>query len=146
MHNLLLYHTFLTFNDFKKEAVWKHMKKKIMLVTSIFSFSHNVFYPSQYKFQFFSQIIIFHRLQMLSLWTSLKNFVICINCKDLTYLNLFHVWMTVVALLKFYTSYLPAVSVLQKKNKEFGNIISLRVDYGILVNLQKGRNWHTNCT
>ena len=27
-----------------------------MLVTSIFSFSHNVFYPSQNKFQFFSHI------------------------------------------------------------------------------------------
>ena len=47
------------------------MGKEKMLVTSIFSFSHNVFYPSQNKFQFFRQIFICH-LQMLSLRSSLK--------------------------------------------------------------------------
>ena len=35
------------------KTLWE--KEKI-LVTSIFSFSHNVFYPSQNKFQFFSHI------------------------------------------------------------------------------------------
>ena len=39
-----------------------------MLVTSIFSFPHNVFYPSQNKFQIFSH---FCHLQMLSIWTNL---------------------------------------------------------------------------
>ena len=40
-----------------------------MLVTSIFSFSKNVFFPSLDKFQIFNCIC---RLQMLSIWTSLK--------------------------------------------------------------------------
>ena len=48
--------TVLTFNDPKIEAFWKHGKKEKMLVTSIFSFSNNVFYPSENKFQFFSHI------------------------------------------------------------------------------------------
>ena len=39
---LTLYHEIPTFNNPKTEA----------LVTSIFSFSHNVFYPSLYEFQF----------------------------------------------------------------------------------------------
>ena len=43
-----------------------------MLQTSIFSFSHNVFYPSQNKFQFFFCLILFCRLQILSISTSLK--------------------------------------------------------------------------
>ena len=38
-------------NPFKR--LWKREK---ILVTSIFSFSHNVFYPSQNKFQLFSRI------------------------------------------------------------------------------------------
>ena len=43
---LTLYHTFITFNDQGKEDFWKHCGKwRKMLVTSIFSFSHNVFYP-----------------------------------------------------------------------------------------------------
>ena len=41
-----------------------------MLVPSIFSFSHNVFYPSQNKFQFVIHLSC--HLQMLSIWTSLK--------------------------------------------------------------------------
>ena len=52
-----LYHTIPTFNDPKKESFWKHWgKKEKMLVTSIFSFSHNVFYPSQNEFQVLSHI------------------------------------------------------------------------------------------
>ena len=43
-----------------------------MLVTSIFSFSHNVFYPSKNKFQFFSHVYIFCCLRMLSIWTHPK--------------------------------------------------------------------------
>ena len=42
-----------------------------MLATSIFSFSHNVFYSSKNKFQFLSLIC---RLQVLSIWSSLKIF------------------------------------------------------------------------
>ena len=47
-----------------------------MLVTSIFSFSHNVFYPSQNKFPVF-QTHLFWGLQMLSIWTSLKMCCLC---------------------------------------------------------------------
>ena len=43
---LTLYHTILTFNDPQERILLKTMwKKEKMLVTSIFSFSHNVFYP-----------------------------------------------------------------------------------------------------
>ena len=50
---LPLCHTILTFNDPGSEAFWKHCrKKKKMLVTSIISFSHNVFYYFQNKFHF----------------------------------------------------------------------------------------------
>ena len=42
-----------------------------MLVTSTFSFYHNVFYPSQNNF-FFFQLHLFCCLQMLSIWTSLN--------------------------------------------------------------------------
>ena len=38
------------------EGFWKIVRKEKMLVTSIFSFSHNVFYPSRNKFWFFIQI------------------------------------------------------------------------------------------
>ena len=41
-----------------------------MLITSIFSFSHNGFYPFQKEFVF--KLHLFCRLQMLSIWTSLK--------------------------------------------------------------------------
>ena len=56
-HILIFYHTVPTLIDlvelpFKKTL----LEKKKMLVTSIFSFCHNVFYPSQSKFQFFSHI------------------------------------------------------------------------------------------
>ena len=42
-----------------------------MLVTSIFSFSHNVFYPIQKRIS----ILMLHKfwcLQMLSIWTGVK--------------------------------------------------------------------------
>ena len=42
--NLTLYHTTATFNNPEKEALIKTLwEKEKMLVTSIFSFSHNVF-------------------------------------------------------------------------------------------------------
>ena len=51
---LTLYHTILTFNNIEKEEFRKTLlEKEKMLVTSIFSFSQNVFYPSLNKFQFF---------------------------------------------------------------------------------------------
>ena len=54
---LTLYHTFKTFNDPEKEAFLKTLwEKEKMLVTSIFSFSHNVFYPSQKEFLYLSYI------------------------------------------------------------------------------------------
>ena len=47
---LTLYHTIPTFNDPEKESFWKHFwEKEKMLVTSIFSFSQNIFYPSENK-------------------------------------------------------------------------------------------------
>ena len=48
---LTLYNTILTFNNPENESFWKHWgEKEKMLVTSIFSFFHNVFYPSQNNF------------------------------------------------------------------------------------------------
>ena len=41
---LILYRTFKTLNDPKKEGFWKQWEKEKMLVRSIFFFSHNVFY------------------------------------------------------------------------------------------------------
>ena len=49
---LTLYHTILTSKDPEKEKVLKTLWEKLkMLVTSTFSFFHNVFYPSQNNFQ-----------------------------------------------------------------------------------------------
>ena len=48
------YHTIPTLNEPEKEVFGKHCGKEKMLVTSIFSFSHNVSYPSKSKFQFLS--------------------------------------------------------------------------------------------
>ena len=49
--NLTLYHTVLTFNDpTQGRGLWKTLwEKKKMLVTSIFSFSHSVFYSIKKK-------------------------------------------------------------------------------------------------
>ena len=41
---LILCHPILTFNNSEKEKFWKHHGERKMLVTSIFSFSHNVLY------------------------------------------------------------------------------------------------------
>ena len=52
---LTFYNTITTFNYPVQATIWKKLwEKEKMLVTSIFSFSHNVFYPSQDKFQFLS--------------------------------------------------------------------------------------------
>ena len=59
------------------EGPWERSLLKILwekekiLVTNIFSFSHNVFYLSQYNFQFF-QSHLFCSLQVLSALTSLE--------------------------------------------------------------------------
>ena len=53
---LTLYYTIPTFNDPLEGSLLKTLwEKEKMLVTSIFSFSHNVFYPFQNNFQFLSQ-------------------------------------------------------------------------------------------
>ena len=68
---LSLYHTIPTFNDLQKEAFWKHCRKRRKCwLPAFFSFSHNVFYPSQNKFKFFSHIYLCC-MQILSVWTSL---------------------------------------------------------------------------
>ena len=51
------------------KTLWE---KKKMLVTSIYSFSHNFSYPVTNRIHYFDNIYIC-RLQMLSIWTSLKN-------------------------------------------------------------------------
>ena len=52
---LTLNHTISTFDDLEKEVFWKHCwKRRKILVIRIFPYSHNVFYPFQTKFQFFS--------------------------------------------------------------------------------------------
>ena len=43
-------------NDHIKKTFGNIVRKEKMLVTIIFSFSHNVFYPSYDNFQFFSQV------------------------------------------------------------------------------------------
>ena len=50
------------------KTLWE---KEKMLVTSIFSFSHNAFYPSQNRIFVFKSHLS-SRLQMLSIWTGLK--------------------------------------------------------------------------
>ena len=51
------YHTIPAFFNPVKGCLMKiFWEKEEMLVTSIFSFSHNVFYLSQNEFQFFSHI------------------------------------------------------------------------------------------
>ena len=62
---------FFPFTNLKNKGFWKRCEKKKMLVTSIFSFSHNVFYPYQIKFKFFSHIC---HLQMLLTHYQTTNF------------------------------------------------------------------------
>ena len=64
MYSLSLYHLIQTFNDAKKEAFLKQEKEK-MLVTSIFSLSNNVFYPSQKEHHSVVKLHLFRHLQML---------------------------------------------------------------------------------
>ena len=52
---LTLYHTILTF-PLQRSLLNTLWEKDKMLVNSIFSFSHNVFYPSQNTFQSFSHV------------------------------------------------------------------------------------------
>ena len=61
-----------TFNDLETRSLLKTLwKKEKMLVTSIFSFPHNVFYLSQSKFQFLSHNY-FVVCKKLSIQTSLN--------------------------------------------------------------------------
>ena len=57
-----------TWNRRLLKTLWEMEK---MLATSIFSFSHSVFYPFQTNFQYFIHIF-FCPLQMLSIWTTLR--------------------------------------------------------------------------
>ena len=70
-NHLTIFHTIPTFNDPKEGAFRKHCgKKEEMLLTSISSFSNNVFYSYQNKFLFYSDI--YCPLQMLSNSTILR--------------------------------------------------------------------------
>ena len=53
---LTLCHTIPTFNNPESKPFEYIVEKEKMLVTSIFSFSHNVFYPLQSNFLFFRHI------------------------------------------------------------------------------------------
>ena len=55
-HHLTLYHTVPTIYDPEKKSFENIMRKGKMLLTSIFSFSRNVFHPSEYTFQFLAII------------------------------------------------------------------------------------------
>ena len=57
---LILYHTIQTFKDPEKEAFLHSLwEKEKMVVTSIFFFSHNVFFPIKDKSLHFSYIYFF---------------------------------------------------------------------------------------
>ena len=68
---LTLYRTIQTFNDPERGLLKTLWVKDKMLIISILSFSHIVFYPSWNKFQPFHSKL-FCGLQMLSVWTRLK--------------------------------------------------------------------------
>ena len=54
---LILYYIIMTFETLEKKIPLKTLRKKEkMLVTSIFSFSHNVFYIMKDKFKVLSKI------------------------------------------------------------------------------------------
>ena len=53
--SLTLHHTIPAFNTSGKELLKTLWEKEKMLVTSIFSYSHIVLYPSQHKLQYLSQ-------------------------------------------------------------------------------------------
>ena len=56
--SLTLYHTIPTLDNLRKEPFLKLWEKEKMLVTSIFSFSHNVYYHFLNKFQFLGYICL----------------------------------------------------------------------------------------
>ena len=64
-----LYHTIPTFNDPIKNLLKTLMKKEKMLVTSIFSFFHNVFFTFLLQTSIFESQL-FCCLQGLSIWIS----------------------------------------------------------------------------
>ena len=66
---LFIYPSMVTLNDPGKKC-FENVGRKEMLVTSIFSFSHNVFHTFQDKFQIFAHILC-HR-HILYIWKSLK--------------------------------------------------------------------------
>ena len=71
-HDLTHYHTMPHFDPLKIYIYGKHCEEKEkLLVTSNFSFSHNVFYPI-WHFFFHFKCILKCRLQFVSIWTSLK--------------------------------------------------------------------------
>ena len=60
-----------TFNDPEKDTSRNHCGiKEKMLITTMFSFSHNVFYPSQSKFQFFGHVylVVCKRFEIEPVW------------------------------------------------------------------------------
>ena len=65
------YHTIPTFNKPENNLMKTWWEKEEMLLTSISSFSHNVFYLSHKEFLF--KFRLFCHLQMLLVLTSLKN-------------------------------------------------------------------------
>ena len=74
---LTLYPIIQTFNDSEKEAFRKHCgKRRKCCLTSIFSFSHNVFYSSHNKVKFLSHIyfVICKVFQILMLCKELSPF------------------------------------------------------------------------
>ena len=76
----LLVNCFHTITSFKRKEFLKTLwEKEKMLVTSIFSFSKNVFYPIKVRFPCFSNILFC--LQMSSIPTTLK---FCHLSKNLT--------------------------------------------------------------
>ena len=59
----------------EKNLLKTSLEKEKILVTSIFSFSHNVFCPSQTKFQFFSHIFFFSSAKPFNLdWPKILSF------------------------------------------------------------------------
>ena len=66
----------VTFDDLgKKKKLKTLLEKEKRLITSIFSFSKNVFYPSPVKFQFFSHVYFvlckffqFEQIQNFAVW------------------------------------------------------------------------------
>ena len=86
-YTLTLYHTILTLKSFENIV-----GKGKMLVTSIFSFSNNGFYPSQNKYQFFSHLyfVVCKCSQFGPIW----NFVVRWRGKP-RFNRAFFIWMAI---------------------------------------------------